>query len=349
MATFARSLACLAALLIVPALAVAADTQPATAPATSTKPKAPPKPPPPAYTDPEKLGVDFRIQGEYAAREDGSGIGVQIIGLRDKAGNVTFRTIIFPDGLPGVGAADGKNRIALPGKLVGDNAECADSNGSSITADGKTLTGKLADPATDLKLAKFLRVSPTMGAKPPEGAIVLFDGKDTKKFRNTWMDNRGLLAVGAYTLASYTDYTLHCEFILPYMPSALGQDRGNSGVYQQNRYEVQVLDSFGLVAKDDECGGIYKNAAPKINMCLPPLVWQTYDIDFSAPQWADGKKTRNAFITVKHNGVLIQDNVEIKGPTPGGNPKEDANPGPLYFQNHGNPVFYRNIWIVEKK
>ena len=132
------------------------------------------------------------------------------------------------------------------------------------------------------------------------------------------------------------------------MPQSTGQARGNSGVYVQSRYEVQVLDSFGLEGKDNECGGIYKVGKPKLNMCYPPLSWQTYDIDFAAAKYdSAGKKTANARISVEHNGVLIHDNVELPGHT-AGRSKEGPTPEPLFLQNHGNPVAYRNIWVLEK-
>ena len=132
------------------------------------------------------------------------------------------------------------------------------------------------------------------------------------------------------------------------MPNSTGQGRGNSGVYMQDRYEVQVLDSFGLKGLDNECGGVYTKAKPSVNMCFPPLVWQTYDIDFEAAKFdADGKKTKKAVISVKHNGVTIHNKFEIDGPTGGGQP-EAPTPGAIQLQGHGNPVFYQNIWIVEK-
>jgi hypothetical protein len=132
------------------------------------------------------------------------------------------------------------------------------------------------------------------------------------------------------------------------MPTARDQGRGNSGVYIQSRYEVQVLDSFGLEGEDNECGGIYSIAKPAVNMCLPPLAWQTYDIDFTAARYDEqGNKTKNARVTIKHNGVVIHDNLELPHGTPGRN-AEGPGPDALFLQDHGNPVAFRNIWAVEK-
>ena len=106
-------------------------------------------------------------------------------------------------------------------------------------------------------------------------------------------------------------FRLHVEFRVPYMPEAQGQGRGNSGVYLQGRYEVQVLDSYGLKSRDNDCGGIYKVATPRVNACKAPTVWQTYDIDFHAPVFEDGKKVEPARITVRQNGVEIHEDVAI--------------------------------------
>jgi hypothetical protein len=177
--------------------------------------------------------------------------------------------------------------------------------------------------------------------------VVVFDGSGLDGVEGGRMTDDGLLMQGVRSKATFGDATLHIEFRLPYQPQDRGQARGNSGAYIQGAYEVQMLDSFGLEGLDNECGGIYKAAAPAVNMCLPPLAWQTYDIDFTAPRFEDGKKVAKARMTVRHNGVVIHDNLEIPEGTPGGtNGEGDA--GPLFLQDHGNPVRYRNIWIVPK-
>jgi hypothetical protein len=133
------------------------------------------------------------------------------------------------------------------------------------------------------------------------------------------------------------------------MPAGKDQGRGNSGVYLQGRYEVQILDSFGLAGEHNECGGIYSVKAPDVNMCYPPLAWQTYDIDFTAAEFADGKKVKDARMTVKHNGVVIHENVAVPKATTAAILGEGPEPGPIYLQDHGNPVRFRNVWVVEKK
>ena len=137
--------------------------------------------------------------------------------------------------------------------------------------------------------------------------------------------------------------------MISYVPHTQGiGERPNSGVYLQERYEIQILDSFGVTMRSHDCGVLYAQVVPKINMCYPPLTWQTYDIDFTAARYdAAGQKTKPARCTVKFNGVVILDNVEIKGSTPAGIAESPA-PGSIYLQAHGLPVFFKNVWIVEQ-
>jgi hypothetical protein len=211
------------------------------------------------------------------------------------------------------------------------------------------LTVKKAEDKVDIK--------PTPA---PEGAVVLFDGKSL----DNWMraDGKGAapwkLLDGAMESANGNiiskdkfdgHFKLHVEFRVPYMPKASGQGRGNSGVYLQGRYEVQILDSYGLESKDNDCGAIYGVAAPLVNACKAPTVWQSYDIEFTAPRCENGKKVDPARITVYQNGVKIHDDVKItKDNTTAGLGGDVCTPGPIMLQDHGNPVQFRNVWLVKK-
>lgn len=303
----------------------------------------PKPPPPPTYLTPETAGQDWLDQGEYVNNWGGA----QVIAL----GNDRFRIVIYKGGLPGAGW-DNSPKTEIEGKRVEGGAIVFTNkqNNWVYTIAKGTITIKTDTDQTYI-MTKTNRVSPTLGAKPPPGAIVLFDGSNCDAWQGGRFDNIGLkaLAAGCKSKQWFTNFTMHLEFYLPFKPTARGQERGNSGVYLQDRYEIQVLDSFGLKGEDNECGGIYSQAKPLVNMCFPPLTWQTYDIDFTAAKYDEtGKKIKNAVVTVKHNGVVIHDNVELKGPT-GGGKKEDPSGGPIQLQEHGNPVFYRNIWVVEKK
>ena len=218
---------------------------------------------------------------------------------------------------------------------------------------GDTMTIETADGRV-ISLKKSIRKSPTLGQKPPEGALVLFNGSDTSEFKGGRLDKttRFLNTDGndITTKRKFQNYTVHLEFMLPYRPEARGQGRGNSGFYMVDHYEVQILDSFGLEGKNNECGGVYTRLASKVNMCLPPLQWQTYDIDFTNAVLNDqGKKAKNTRITVRLNGVVIIDDAEIGNKTGGARNEPEGTPGVLRLQGHGNPLQFRNMWILEKK
>lgn len=297
------------------------------------------------FTDVAQVDEDFQYQGEYGGSVYLPGRGCGWVGLQVIArGGGQFEAVLLPGGLPGNGW-DRQTRISLSGSLV-EGTLTLNGGGLTIACDG--YRGTVTDEnGSDLGLLqKIRRTSRTMGAAPTPGAIVLFDGSSTENLTNARVTEDGLLDVGFSTAKPVKDFRLHLEFRTPYMPYATGQGRGNSGCYIQRRYEVQILDSFGLEGVNNECGGLYKQQRPDVNMAFPPLTWQTYDIWFTAARWDDaGNKIANARITVLHNGVAIHNNREIKAKTGAGRP-EGPEPMEILFQNHGNPVRFRNIWIV---
>lgn len=312
-----------------------------------------------------KAGPDFDIQGEYDGTAGGKKIGVQVIAL----GEGHFEAVFLPGGLPGAGW-DGKSKILCQGKLEGGTVALTPSKGgkkymggppeefratqafppegqkayTATLADGK-LRGK-TDTGEAIEAAKVERKSPTLGARPPEGAEVLLAYEPGKPpSLDAWTNPKwqpkpeGHMQVVPRARTNRTKktfagaWTLHVEFRTPFLPTARGQGRGNSGVFPPAGREIQVLDSFGLEGLGNECGGIYRGHRPKVNMCLPPLSWQTFDVTYQ-PQ-ADAKP---ATYTIRHNGVVIHDKLSLgRGRT-----------GALSLQDHGNPVAYRNIWIAVK-
>ena len=307
------------------------------------------------------LKRDFGIQGEYLGKFVDYKIGLNVIAR----GDGKFDFVAFVGGLPGDGwvrgdirgfgklafKADNELEFQL-GKLDDGSSrrdlttnDVAALNGTATFKDAK-LTFSVA--GAKYEFAKQFRESSTLGLKAPEGAVVLFaDGKASNLFdRATVNEEAKTLWAEAWTKPfEKKPYTMHVEFMLSYMPTAQGQARANSGVYIDEAYECQVLDSFGLEGADNECGGFYSVTKPLLNMCFPPLRWQTYDIEFAPAKFdTDGKKTDNAMITVKHNGKLIHKEIRPGKETPG-RKKEAPEARGVYLQGHGNKVQYRNIWI----
>lgn len=201
-------------------------------------------------------------------------------------------------------------------------------------------------------------------AKPPRGAIILFDGKDASMWHQNGSDEAckwdiadGCLIVkpGTGDIATkqdFGDYKLHVEFWLPLLANKWSQERANSGVYNQGRYEIQVLDSFhNPTYKAGGCGAIYSQKDPDADAIKPPEQWNTYDIIFRAPRFDKaGKEIEFPRITVFHNGIRIHNNVEIKvESTATGKTGTQPPTGPIDLQDHGAPIRYRNIWIVPMK
>ena len=213
-------------------------------------------------------------------------------------------------------------------------------------------------------LKRVMRLSHRLGSKPPKGATVLL-GPDTKDLSATFTKGGGapcgwkLLDGGvmqcvprggsALTKKKFGSVHLHVEFRTAFMPEAKGQGRSNSGLYIQNRYECQVLDSYGLKGVANECGGMYRAVEPRVNMCAPPRQWQSYDIFFRAPKFdASGEKQiEGAHISVVHNGVLIHNDVVMQKGTGNGGKRKPIAAEFLLLQDHGNPVEFRNIWAAK--
>jgi len=273
------------------------------------------------YTSPDaaKADPDFQLQGEYrdATR------GLQAIAM----GGGEFSVVVYTGGLPGAGW-NGKEKQAFE----------VDTDGLESLID---------------QFEKVERKSATLGAVAPAGSVVLFDGTP-QSLKDHWkpgaqMTDDGLLIQGCTSIDTFRDYSMHLEFRLPYMPEARGQGRGNSGLYHQGRFETQILDSFGLEGKNNEAGGIYSIRDPDLNMCFPPLSWQTYDVDFTAAKFDEqGKKVQNAKLTVRLNGVVVHREVDLPKSTTAAPIGEGPDDGPIYLQDHGNPVRFRNIWVLPR-
>jgi hypothetical protein len=330
--------------------------------AQEKKKKAQPKKERIAIADPKEAqkDPDFEIQGEYEGTKLGSEekVGAQVIAL----GQGKFNIKLYRGGLSGAGW-DGKSP-----PVMGKASRSKDEPRAYLDRGKDVVTGIISTgskPGTmiftasigdeQFPLSKAHRKSKTLGAKPSEGAVVLFakpgdESNWTKGKLLELSDGKFLTVAGTGSIKSkqsFGDFKAHIEFRTPWMPDSFGQARGNSGVYIQDRYECQVLDSFGLSGENNECGGIYTQHKPLVNMCYPPLSWQTYDIEFTPAVFEGSKKVKNARATIYHNGVKIHDNVEFPKECPGGQ-KEGPAPGPFQFQDHGNPVVYRNVWVISK-
>ena len=291
---------------------------------------------------------DFKLVGEYVGEvslggENGKPLGVQIRVI----GDGEFQARAYHGGLPGQDGFTEEDMMVLVGRRSGETLVLSGGPWAMfagpkqckiINAEGETL-GEL--PRAD-------RTSPTLGSQAPEGAMVLFDGTGTEAFSTGEMTPNGLLRQGADINFMLSDFDLHVEFRIPHMPKYTEQSRGNSGLYLQSRYECQVLDSFGAPRVFNGLGALYRHRAADVNMAFPPLAWQTYDVHFTSARYAaNGEKLRNAEVTSWVNGVKVQDNQSLPGPTGHG---KDESPTllPTKLQSHKDPIRYRNVWVIDR-
>ncbi len=281
----------------------------------------------PVWNDAETAAKEvehFDLIGEYVSSDGKTAVQANILN------NGQFLVATYNGGLPGAGW----DQSAIQSELM-------DAAGLKTKLNG---------------YRKTVRTSPTIGEKIPDNAFLKMPGD----FTNIRED--GYMLAGGKTTKDIGSFKMHLEFFMPLKPgrNLSSQDRGNSGIYIFNNYEVQIIDSFALDYENPEnnanklesvnkqwCGSLYKMKLPDVNMTLPPLQWQTYDIEFTAPVLDDETKVKNARITVYHNGVKIHDDFELETGTGIGATRKPLAKGPIFFQNHGNPVLFRNVWAVE--
>lgn len=301
----------------------------------------------PAFTEAPENDPNFSLMGEFVGEIKVEDDKTKPLGLQIRhVGHGAFQAISFLGGLPGQDGHEAK-AIKMIGQRSDDFVVLSGGPWAIIVEKEHCLllnrTGQQVGT-----LARIHRVSPTLGAPAPKNATILFDGSNVDQFTNAQISEDGLLMEGADVKPMFQDFNLHVEFRIPYMPQADGQSRGNSGLYLQSRYECQVLDSFALEPVFDGLGALYRFKVPDLNMAFPPLSWQTYDVHFTAPRWAaDGSKIRDAHITSWVNGVKVQDNVSLPNKT-GAGKQEEPILLPIRIQNHGDPVRFRNLWIVDR-
>lgn len=317
----------------------------------------------PTFIDTEKAGPDFTVQGEYVGFIGGVvPMAAQVIAL----GAGEFEGVMFRGGLPGAGW-DGSQRSYFRGetkdsgvKLLGvcgyqlkekDDHWQATIQNDVLRGSDQSFRNQLND--VSFVLHKVHRESPTLGARPPAGATVLFDGTGTDAWKEAKIVERVFLDRGAQTRLSFQDHQLHLEFRVPFMPTARGMHRGNSGLFIRDKYEIQIIDSFGWTFINrrfernswvGRCGGIEEILPPDINMSYPPLSWQTYDVDYYMQRYDEaGKQTSPPMMSVRHNGVLIHNRRVLPPET---EVRPDRDPGRIYLQEHHDRVVFRNIWVV---
>ena len=301
----------------------------------------------PALTEPPKNDMNYSLMGEFVGPITTGENEYEPLALQLRAvGDDNFEAVLYKGGLPGQKNHQPK-MTKMIGRRSGDFLVLSGGPWAILVEIDHCLiierTGKQLG-----RLERVKRTSPTMGARPPKDAIVIFDGSSVDQFTRAQMTEDGLLMQGADFKPMFQDFNMHLEFRVPYMPRALGQKRGNSGVYLQSRYECQVLDSFALDRMINGLGALYQFKKPMLNMSFPPLTWQTYDIQFTAPRWAaDGSKLRDAHVTSWINGVKVQSNVALPNKT-GAGKQEEPLLLPIRLQDHGDPVRFRNIWLVDR-
>jgi hypothetical protein len=335
--------------------------------------------------DPQLIGTALGLQGEYVGRDGDKPLAMQVVARKEGA----FHALLFEGGLPGDGWEGGVYGLLESNSVSGESVVFSapvDDGCSAVLAGGSLL---LKRGGREALLNRVERKSKTLGMPPPEGALVLFGGAQpgVDAFEQR-PDIEGLTApvmfgghlmAGAVTKRKFRDYALHVEFLTGWEPQNIPWRRADAGIYMLSRYEVAIGDSFGFdfdlsgatspgrPRLPDElkkplqfpaqkgngaprvCGSVFTYPSMVPNACLPPLVWQTLDIEFQAPRFdAEGKKISKAVVSVQLNGQQTVEKLEVNGPTPHGFKGPESPEGPIWFEAFGRRVLYRNIWVLER-
>ena len=305
----------------------------------------------------------YALQGEYVGKYSPamgaeSPWAAQVVALNRIN---KFRISFAKGGLPGAGWDKTTQKDAFA-NAVGEKVSFI-SGGVTLTVEGAGDSLVIVDnQGGSGVLKKVHRISPTIDRKAPSGALTLFNGTGTTAWKDGQLSEDKYLKSGPTTVKTFKDFNLHLEFRTPFTPNdTVYPNRGNSGVYLQGRYELQVYDNFGWNAPYDSvyyrtfsiepeggCGSFYQISSPKVNAAFPPMVWQTYDISFRAAIFdGAGKLTAPGEVTVYQNGILIQDKVSLAKATPGPLIPFGPEAGPIFLQFHVSEVVYRNVWLEE--
>ncbi len=294
----------------------------------------------------EPVDNDFILMGEFVGEIEIDGKSETLAIQIRPIGNNRFEAISYYGGLPG--QADHRTEWNT---MIGQRFEdflvlSGGPNAIFVETERCRLVNREGTQVGSLNRVR--RESQTMGAAAPPEAMIVFDGTGIENLVHASMTDDGLLKQGADLKMLIQDFDMHLEFRLPFLPEAVDQARANSGVYIMSRYECQILDSFAQQIAFNGCGSIYRFRAPDLNMCLPPMVWQTYDLRFTAARWAtDGTKLRDARLSTWLNGVLVQDDISLPDKT-GHGQAEAVTLLPTKLQDHDNEVRFRNIWVVDR-
>lgn len=335
--------------------------------------------------DPRSIGPEGAWQGEYAGTHADMQIGVQVVARKDRA----FHALVLDGGLPGEGWNGGRYALLEGGMPAAERVEFGSPSDPGMSAVLGPEGLVLKRGGREALLKRVERKSKSLGMQPPPGAVVLFGGaKPNVDAFEQRADIEGLTApmmfgdflmAGAVTKRQFRDYTMHVEFMTGWEPQNIPWRRADAGIYMLSRYEVAIGDSFGFdfdlsgatgperpklreeaaksslfppvkgTAAPRVCGSVFTYPSKVPNACLPPLAWQTLDIEFEAPRFdGEGRKISKAVISVKLNGHPTVERLEVNGPTPHGFKGPEAPEGPIWFEAFGRRVLYRNIWVLER-